>query len=270
MCDGTGTKTCLIGKNTSGNTFFHTHEKASYYTACHRCRIKCPSDDSAENTRNIFPVDDNYTDGKNNIKQCHKRYQLFCNLADPFDSAKQDHCHKNRKDDPHNKVYRRSVVCSDHIVIDQCRINSCCNGINLSCISGSENSKHTESGKQIRQPVPVFLKTILNVIHWSSNQISVGIGFAEMYSECNLGKLRTHSKKCGNPHPEHGTRSSDGNGTCNTCNISGSHGSSQCGTNSLKRCQTSIGSFSFPKHTSDSDPDGIGEFPDLEKICTNT
>ena len=142
-------------------TPFHTHEKASYYAACHRCRIKCASDDSAENTRNIFPVDDNYTDGKNNIKQCHKRYQLFCNLADPFDSAKQDHCHKNRKDDPHNKVYRRSIVCSDHIVIDQCRINSCCNGINLGCISGSENSKHTKSGKQICQPVPVFFRPFL-------------------------------------------------------------------------------------------------------------
>ena len=83
MCDGTGTKTCLIGKNTSGNTFFHTHEKASYYAACHRCRIKCSSDDSAENTRNIFPVDDNYTDGKNNIKQCHKRHQLLGNTSNP-------------------------------------------------------------------------------------------------------------------------------------------------------------------------------------------
>ena len=226
MCDGTGTKTCLIGKNTSGNTFFHAHEKASYCTTCYRCRIKCTADNRAENTRNIFPVDDNYADGKNNVKQRHKRYQFFCNLADPFDSAKQDQSYKYCQNDSHNKVHCGSIVCSDHIVIDQRRINSSCDSIDLRCVSGSENSQHTESGKQICQPVPMFLKTILNVIHWSSNQISVGIGFAEMYRKCYLGKLCTHSKKCGNPHPEYGSRSSDGDSTCHTCNISRSHGSS--------------------------------------------
>ena len=118
--------------------------------------------------------------------------------------------------------------------------------------------------------MPVFLKAVLDVIHWSANQISVGIGLTEMYRKCYLGKLRTHSQNCGNPHPEYGSRSSDSDGTCDTCNISGSHGSSQGGTDSLKRCQTSIGSFSFPKHTSDSDPDGIGKFPNLEKIRADT
>ena len=41
MCDRTGSKSCLIGKNTSGNTLFHTHEKASHCSACHGCRVKC-------------------------------------------------------------------------------------------------------------------------------------------------------------------------------------------------------------------------------------
>ena len=196
MRDGAGTKTCLIGKDTSGNTFFHAHKKASYRTTGYRCRIKGAADDRAENSRNIFPVDNNYANGKDNIKQCHERYQSLCNLADSLDSTKENQTYKDCQDDSHDKIHSRSIVCSDHIVIDQCRINSRCDSVNLSCISGSENSQHTESGKQIRQPVPVFLKTILDVVHRAAYQIPVGIGLTEMDSKCNLGKFRTHSEEC--------------------------------------------------------------------------
>lgn len=70
---------------------------------------KAPQD-RYENRRNPVEIQQNYTDGKDNIKQSHKRNKLFCYLCDPFDTAEQDQRYEYRNDDTLNQVGGRDCI----------------------------------------------------------------------------------------------------------------------------------------------------------------
>ena len=51
------------------------------------------------------------------IKKCHKRYQLFCYLSDPFDTAKQDQGNQNGNDDTNDQIGDcDSLFLGDHML----------------------------------------------------------------------------------------------------------------------------------------------------------
>ena len=70
-----------------------------------------------------------------------------------------------------------------------------------------------------------------------------------MNSKSNFCKLSTHTKKRWNPHPENSTRTTNGNSTCNTCNITRTYSCRKSSTNSLKWCNGTITCFLLFKHT---------------------
>ena len=59
--------------------------------------------------------------------------------------------------------------------------------------------------------MPVFAKTILDIVHRTTNIIPFLVTFSEVNCKCYFGKFRTHSKNSRNPHPEYGTGTTHGN-----------------------------------------------------------
>ena len=91
MCDRSGTKACFVGKNTTGNTFFHTHKHGSDSTAGNCLGRKCTFNNRNKNARNFTNINDNNAKSENDIQNSHKGNQLFGNLTDSFDAAQKHH-----------------------------------------------------------------------------------------------------------------------------------------------------------------------------------
>ena len=118
--------------------------------------------------------------------------------------------------------------------------------------------------------MPVFIQTILNIIHWPTDQIPFCILFTEMYGKCYFWKFSTHSKKCGDPHPEDCSRSADCDRSCNSCNIPGSNRRRKRGTDRLKWCHCTICGIFFPKHAPNRHLHSVWKFSDLDKSGSDT
>ena len=86
-----------------------------------------------------------------------------------------------------------------------------------------------------------------------------------MNCQGNLCKFRTHSKDCGNPHPEYSSRSADGDSSGNTGDISGTYCTCQCSTDCLERCHGTVRGLFFLKNSSQCGFKRIREFADLDK-----
>ena len=149
------------------------------------------------------------------------------------------------------------------MVIRQCCIDGCGNRIYLCGIPCSEYGQYAKRGKQIRQPVPVLFQSVLNIIHWASDQIPMHIFLPEMHRKRHFRKLRTHTENCGNPHPEHGSRPADGNGSCHPGNISRADRCRKCRTDRLKRCHGSVRCLTLLKHTAKCHFHRVWELADL-------
>ena len=117
--------------------------------------------------------------------------------------------------------------------------------------------------------MPVFLQTIFDIIHWSTDKFTVFVSFTKVYGQSYFGKFGTHAKECRNPHPEYSTRTSNGNGACDSGNISGSDCGCKCSTDSLKRCHSSVRCLTFSEHAANGCFHSVREFPDLKKSCTD-
>ena len=117
-----------------------------------------------------------------------------------------------------------------------------------------------QTGKQARA---IFSKSVLNIIHGTAYQFTICIGLTKMNSKGNFGKLGTHSEKCGNPHPEYGSWSTDGDSTCDTCDIAGSYCGGKSGTNGLEGSDGSVGGIAFAENTTKCGTHRIGKFANL-------
>ena len=140
----------------------------------------------------------------------------------------------------------------------------------MCCVSSSEYSQYAKGGKKISKPHPTFSKTIFYVIHWTTDQIAIGIFLAEMNSKCYLSKFGAHAKNSRDPHPKDSSRSAYCNRTGNTGNISSTNSCSKCSTYSLKWCQSTIRCILFAEHSSNCCFNCIREFAYLEKTCAKT
>ena len=94
MGNGSGTKTILIGENSSGNTLFHTKEQTSHDTTGDCGRMERTFNNGSKYTRNYIKVEKNYTNSQYDIKQCHEWNQFFGHLTDSFDA---EMCIRDRK-----------------------------------------------------------------------------------------------------------------------------------------------------------------------------
>ena len=215
-------------------------------------------------------MEKDHTQCQHDIHDRHERYQLRGNIADTLDAADQDQGDDDRQCHADDQVDKLHSICRQCIKAAQSRINGSSDSVDLCSITGTEHSQHTESGKEIRQEVPFFIQSVLNIIHGAAYQVSLCIGLAEVYSKCYFGKLGAHAEQRRYPHPEYRTGTANGDGTCHTCHITGTNGSCKSGTYRLERCQGSIGGFFFLHHTSQCHLHGIGELADLQEARPDT
>lgn len=115
------------------------------------------------------------------------------------------------------------------------------NAVGLHHVANAKAGQTAENGKGSAQPAPVATQTILDRIHRPTNLFAAVIGLAEMHRQQHLGVLGGHADQRGHPHPEHGPRTTNGDGGCHAGNIAGAYGSGQrrhqCGIGrDLARC----------------------------------
>ena len=77
----------------------------------------------------------------------------------------RDRGYQSRQNDSDDKTggVRRTFL--DQMVIEQRRVDCCCDGVYLSGIARSEHGEDAEGRKQSGQPAPVFPETVLYVVH---------------------------------------------------------------------------------------------------------
>ena len=91
-----------------------------------------------------------------------------------------------------------------------------------------------------------------------------------MNGKCDLSEFRAHSKDCGDPHPEHGTRTADRDRTGDTGDISGTDRSGEGRTDSLERSHGAVRSFLLFENSSERGFQCIREFANLDKSGSDT
>ena len=163
-----------------------------------------------------------------------------------------------------------ALNCRQYVKAAQSRINGSSDSVDLCGITGTEYGQHTESGEQIRQEVPFFIQSVLNIIHGTAYQVALCIGLAEVYSKCYFGKLGAHAEQRRYPHPEYRSGAADGDSTCHTGYVTRAYRSGESSTYRLKRCQGSVGGLFFLHHTSQCHLHGIGELSDLQEARPDT
>ena len=177
MGDGTGTKTSLIGEDTTGNALFHAEEHASDDTSCHCGWRERTFKDGDKHTWNHTPVKNYDAKSQDDVQKCHKRNELFRYLSDPLDAAKQNQGDQNGNDDTNGQIGDGSLFLGDHMEIDQGRVDCGGDGVNLCGVAGTEYSQDAKSCEQICQPEKTPAQTIFNIVHGAAYQISIGIFF---------------------------------------------------------------------------------------------
>ena len=93
----------------------------------------------------------------------------------------------------------------------------------------------------------------------------MSVSLTEVYCQSNLCKFRAHSKERGNPHPEYSSRTTDGDSSGNTGDISRTYCTCQCSTDCLERCHGTVRSLFLLKNSSQCGFKRIREFADLDK-----
>ena len=210
-------------------------------------------------------MEKDHTQCQHDIHDRHERNEFGGDIADTLDAADQDQGNDDRQSHADDQVDKLHSICRQYVKAAQSRINGSSDRIDLCGITGTEHSQHTESGEQIRQEVPFFIQSVLNIIHRAAYQISLCIGLAEVYSKCYFGELGAHAEQRRYPHPEYRSGTANGDGTCHTGDVAGAHGARQCGAHRLKGGHGAIGSVLFAEHAPDGGFDGVGEFADLQK-----
>ena len=95
MCHYRRAKSCLIRKNSSGNSHTdclpHTVScKSSHY----RTQTECLSEYQRKSRRYLLPKDKKYSQSSAQISACHNRNQFLCKSCDSFNPACKRHCHQ--------------------------------------------------------------------------------------------------------------------------------------------------------------------------------
>ena len=269
MGNGTGAKAGLVGENAAGHTLLHTDEQAADGAAGERCRVERTRNDGLEHIGQALKVQHHNAHGQHDVEQSHKGHQLFAHAANALDAAQQHHGHQHGHCDANHEVQGRKRTAAHHAVLQQSGIDSGNDGIYLCGIAGAKHGQHAKQGIQHSKKLPMLAQAVFNVVHGAAYPFARLAALTVVHRQRDLGKLGAHAKQGRTPHPEHGTRSANGNRACHTGNVAGAHGAGQRGAHRLKGGHGAIGSVFFVEHASNGGLDGVGKFADLQKARAN-
>ena len=159
---------------------------------------------------------------------------------------------------------------TDGVVRQHGGINGRDDGVDLSGVAGAKDRQHAKQGVQHRQELPALPQAVFNIVHGAAHQLPVFVPLPEMDGQRHLRKLGAHAQQRRAPHPEHGTRPADGDGTRHARDVAGAHRRRQCGADGLERGHGAVRGILFAEHPANGGADGVGEFADLQKAGPHT
>ena len=267
MGDGTRAKAGLVGEDAAGDALLHTDEQAADGAAREGRRVERTCKDGLDHRREALNVQNNDAHSQHDVEQCHEGHQPFTDAADALDAAQQHHGDEHRHNDADNEVQSGKRVLTDHIELRQRRVDGCYNGVDLRGVAGSKDSQNTKQRVKHRQKLPVLTQTVFNVVHRAADPFPGRVFLPKVHRQRDLCKFGTHTQQRRTPHPEHSSRTADGNGARYARNVTGAHRARQRRAYRLKRRHRAIRGILFAEHPPDGRFDDIRKFADLQKAC---
>ena len=263
--DGTCSQPGFVGEDPSCNSFLHAQEKASDHASRDGGGSEGSFEDGGKYSGDVLYVQHDDSQSQDHIEKGHERHEHLCNSPDPLDTAQKDHGDQHRDDDPDDQAGGRHRGRTDHMEIEERRIDGGGDGIDLCGVPRAEYGEHAEQGKYISHPAPFRSESVFDIVPGTADPVAVFVFLSEMYRERYLGKFGAHSEKSGNPHPEDRARTADGDGACYAGDISGAHGRRKRGTDRLEGRDGSLGCLFFMEERSEGHLESISEFLELNE-----
>ncbi|CDA97367.1 unknown [Lachnospiraceae bacterium CAG:215] len=187
------------------------HDRASCQSSCHRLKIKRIFKNQREDFRQFGHIHDHRHDSDQNIRDCHDRNDHRCDHTDPVGSA-PDHdrgCRRQNKSDYHRPDRLRIVR---NIIFQRRR-----HIIRLQSVESICETDDQKYGKQNSHPT--FAERPFHIVGRSSAELPVLFHLINL-RQCTLCKCRSSADHSHQPHPKYRARSSCGDRSRNSRNIS--------------------------------------------------
>ena len=141
------------------------------------------------------------------VDHSHEGHKGGCHLGDPLHPANNHQEHQN------SQHHAGDEVGNPHGAQGPGHLEG------LDPIANAERSQHAEQGKEEAQPAPVGSQAVLDIVHRPTHMIAEGIHFPVVNRQDGFGVLGGNPEERHNPHPEHGSGSTDKDGAGHASNV---------------------------------------------------
>ena len=265
MGDGAGTETCFVREDATGNALLHADEEAAHDAASNGGGIEGTLENGGKHSGNLADIHNDKAQTQYDVQQGHEGHQTLGDLADALDTANEDHGDNHADHHADDQIAGAYGGCGQQAVVQQGGVDGGGDGVDLGGVAGAEDGADAEEGVQVSQPHPLFAQTVLDVVHGAAYIVALGVPLPEVDSQGHFGELGAHAEQSGDPHPEHGTGTADGDGAGHTGDVAGTHGGRQSGADCLEGGDGTVGGIILFQNAADGIFHGIAELADLDK-----
>ena len=245
------TETCLVGEHAALEAVGHSYDDTAD-AAAHECLGReGVSEDSLEGGDDSLIVDSDDHKASCNEENDHKGNDLLGNVCDTLNTAEGDNCGQRHNDNAENDIVKGNAAENadgGESLYVKGRGNVCYDLVDLTHASDTEGSQHSEdteeNGKNtagllegrfaVAVLVGVASHTVLQVVHRTAGPFAFAVLTSEIDTQNVFRVVGHHTEECGNPHPEHGTGTTDTDSGGNTGDITGTD---RCGKRGTKRLE---------------------------------
>ena len=181
-------------------------------SACGSFAAESVGEDRSQGIRDRTCIDGQHHQAGTHVKNRHQRNDGGSGLGDPSDAS--DHHSENQgpEDDASDQSRNTSAFQSRG------------DFKSLNAVADPESGQHAEQGEETGHPAPSLTEAIADVIHRATDVVSIAVGFTELHRQNRFGVFRSDAEHGNHPHPEDRARSTNGDGTGHTSDVSGADG----------------------------------------------
>ena len=219
-----GTHTGFVGEQAAGNAELHGFGNRQTECAAHNClRIKCSHKDQTERIAKFSGVTSNDVGAADDVNGGHEGNDFLSHRRQTGDAAEENRtgeygCH-NTGDDQRNA---------------ESRVHGVGNRIGLHHVADATQSNDDGDREEDGHRTPFFTHTLGDVVRRTADHVAVGVFAFEGLSQHRFGKDGGHTEEGGNPQPEQGAGAARDDSSGRTRNVTGTHLSSDGGSQSLE------------------------------------
>ena len=210
-----GTKTCLVGEDTSLHTPGNSELEA---VACDTAADSLHGESAAENGSKDFrhPADmhDQNDESAEHIGNCHERHEFLRDCRDTLDAADDNQCGKDHQNDTRNIGGD-----SEHLV----QVGA--DRVDLAHVADTERgdgAEHTEKHCQNSADLLASgfgTETVVQIVHSSAAPLADFVFTAVIDTQHVFGEVCHHAEERDDPHPEDRARAARDDGRRDTGDI---------------------------------------------------